>query len=411
MQRHRFWTAVGLLILALAIRGAVLLLERDRLTADPDGYRLLAQNLTEHGTFGRDGQPTAYRPPLYPLLLAVCEAGPWNALTAIAVLHLALGVATAALTLEIARRWPLGDYSFLAAGLVACDPILLHQSSLVMTETLAAFLSIVSFAAVSAASGANGCRRVVLSALAGASFGLAALCRPTFLAALVFTTLALVWRTREPRMRVACGIAMLAAGAAVVSPWAVRNAMQFRQPIVTTTHGGYTLLLGNNADYYEFLRTQPWRAVWRADRLDAGLLASRAGDEISEDRREYALAWQAIHKQPGMFAYAALRRVGALWGALPHARSEPESTAMRTLRYATAAWYSIVLLLALMAALCRQVRAEAPAWLFAAAMAGSFTAVHFFYWTDLRMRAPLMPVVCLLAAAGARRLRIPRTKN
>jgi hypothetical protein len=30
----------------------------------------------------------------------------------------------------------------------------------------------------------------------------------------------------------------------------------------------------------------------------------------------------------------------------------------------------------------------------------SFTAVHTFYWTDLRMRAPLMPFVALVAAAG-----------
>ena len=411
MQRHRFGTAVGLLLLALAVRGGAIVVDYDRLANDPDGYRLLAQNLTEHGTFGRNRQPTAYRPPLYPLLLALCEAGPWKPLTAIAVLHLALGVATVALTFEIARRWRLAGFSYLAAGLVVCDPILLHQSSLIMTETLAAFLSIASFAAVSAAVAANGRRLVVLSAVAGATFGLATLCRPTFLAALVFTALAFVWRTREPRMRVVCGAAMLTAAAAVVSPWVARNLVQFHQPIVTTTHGGYTLLLGNNPDYYKFLRTQPWRAVWRADRLDATLLDSHAGDEVSEDRREYALAWQTIRDQPGTFAYAALRRVGALWGILPHARGESESTTTRALRYATAAWYLSVLLLALAAVLSRAVRAEIPWWLFAAAMAGSFTAVHFFYWTDLRMRAPLMPVICLLAAAGARRLGLPRRKS
>jgi hypothetical protein len=34
----------------------------------------------------------------------------------------------------------------------------------------------------------------------------------------------------------------------------------------------------------------------------------------------------------------------------------------------------------------------------------SFTAVHTFYWTDMRMRAPLVGVVCLLAAAGGAQL-------
>jgi hypothetical protein len=31
----------------------------------------------------------------------------------------------------------------------------------------------------------------------------------------------------------------------------------------------------------------------------------------------------------------------------------------------------------------------------------AFMGVHTFYWTNLRMRAPLIPVLSLLAAAGA----------
>jgi hypothetical protein len=31
----------------------------------------------------------------------------------------------------------------------------------------------------------------------------------------------------------------------------------------------------------------------------------------------------------------------------------------------------------------------------------TFTAVHAVYWSDMRMRAPLMPFVALLAARGA----------
>jgi hypothetical protein len=33
-----------------------------------------------------------------------------------------------------------------------------------------------------------------------------------------------------------------------------------------------------------------------------------------------------------------------------------------------------------------------------------FTAVHTFYWTNIRMRAPLMPAVAIAAAAGAARI-------
>jgi len=30
----------------------------------------------------------------------------------------------------------------------------------------------------------------------------------------------------------------------------------------------------------------------------------------------------------------------------------------------------------------------------------SLTAVHAFYWSDMRMRAPLVPAIALLAASG-----------
>jgi hypothetical protein len=40
-------------------------------------------------------------------------------------------------------------------------------------------------------------------------------------------------------------------------------------------------------------------------------------------------------------------------------------------------------------------------WLWGILLAGCFTAVHAVYWSNLRMRAPLMPAVALAAAAGA----------
>ncbi|OYV93205.1 MAG: hypothetical protein B7Z73_03760 [Planctomycetia bacterium 21-64-5] len=403
LRRHFPADLCWFLTLVVIVRGGVLVARCSQLSADPDGYRVLARNVVEHGTLGRERQPTAYRPPLYPLLLTICEAGPWNSQAAIAALHFVLGLATVCLTVHPARRWQLAEFSYLAGGLVACDPVLLNQSTFVMTETLAAFLATLSLAAVSAAAQATGRRRVVLTALAGASFGLAALCRPTFVASLAFVAVALAWTLRGVRERLTCLATMLLAAALVVAPWAVRNDLRFNKPIVTTTHGGYTLLLGNNADYYDFLRTAPWRAVWHADRLNERLHESRLGDEVAEDRREYELAWQTIREQPAMFVYASLLRLGALWGVLPHATSDAETAIARMTRYATAVWYLAVFFLAVVATASGTARMTASPWLFAAALAASFTLVHLAYWTDLRMRAPLMPAIALLAAAGAKR--------
>ena len=39
-------------------------------------------------------------------------------------------------------------------------------------------------------------------------------------------------------------------------------------------------------------------------------------------------------------------------------------------------------------------------WVFAMLLALSFTLVHTLYWTDMRMRAPLVVVIVLAAAQG-----------
>jgi 4-amino-4-deoxy-L-arabinose transferase-like glycosyltransferase len=333
-------------------------------------------------------------------VLAACSAGPWHAETTIAIAHCLLGLATVWLTLLLGRRWNLGSFAYFAAALVACDPILLNQSTLVMTETLAALLAVASLAFISMAVESKGHRHVAFAALAGASFGLAALCRPTFLLTLAFGIVAMAWVLSDWRQILKSIIAMCVAATCVLAPWGIRNSVQLGSPIITTTHGGYTVLLGNNPDYYGFLKTAPWRSVWHADYLDASLSKSRSADEVANDRHEYALAWQTIRDQPGMFLYASLLRVGALWSVLPHQISDNESSTARLVRYAIATWYVVVFSLALVGIFSDATHLTRSLWLFALALVASFTAAHFVYWTDMRMRAPLVPAISLFAAEG-----------
>lgn len=396
-DRRLLWLAIA----TLAIRGGFLAARYDQLAADPDGYRALADNLVAHGVFGHRDVPTAYRPPLYPLLVAGCLAASADARWTIAACHLALGIFTVLLTAWLGRNWGLGRFAWLAALLVACDPILLHQSALVMTETLATCLATVALAIMTL--GASSGRGRTWAA-AGGCLGAAALCRPTFLAwaALVIVALACKRQTWTARPRAITPF--IAALLAALVPWAARNQLALGRPTVTTTHGGYTLLLGNNEGYYDHLRRAPWRAVWRADELDRSLSASRVGDEFASDRREYELAWQTIRRQPGMFAYACLLRVVSFWNVLPHRTVEPEPAVVRWLRYATAVWYTLVFGLAAVAIGSLAVRPPAAAWLWGTCLIASFTAMHVVYWSDMRMRAPLMPVVCLAAAAGLQKI-------
>jgi len=438
---------IALVALTLVVRGGVLVLSPRALVDDPDGYQAVAGNLLRHGTFGQGDVPTAYRAPLYPLMLAPCLAmGPWSRV-AIGVLHVGLGVATVLLTLRVAQRWGLGRWALLAAALVAVDPILLRQSAFIMTETAATFLAVAALALLTAV-GRRPCTLLALAA--GAGIALAALCRPAFLPWIGLAAGVLPWSARKAHGLQPVGVdkckivdlrffhvlmAFIIGAALVLSPWAIRNQLQFGRPIVTTTHGGYTLWLANNAELYDHLRTAPWGSLWNADEFNRAWYAERPStgpaDELAADRLAYRRAWEAIRAQPGMFVYSCLVRVGRLGTPLPHQLSPDEAPTTRTARYAVAAWYAVELLLAaagvvvlirvsskrgrtdlesvglgrtdlesVLGCTTSKVSATGPGWVWGVLLVVCIMGVHALYWTDMRMRAPLVPVVAMAAAAG-----------
>jgi hypothetical protein len=454
----------GFLLLCCLLRGGVLLLLSDGLQKDADGYWRLAENLVRHGTLGQGDVPTAYRPPLYPLLLTPCTLLGSYGRTAVGVLHVVLGVATVGMVLALARRWGLGRRgAALAALLVACDPILLAGSAQVMTETLATFLTTAGLLVLAIAGsqrlpeesrklahipGAVGSRLWLPQMAAGIVLALAALCRPAFLLWTLAAGAILWWQKRQQKTFVhvlSFPWAFCLGALLVLSPWAIRNQVQFGRPIVTTTHGGYTLLLANNPAFYDWLRTGAWGTLWQADQFNADWNARRPADELQADRQAYTEALQTIRRQPATFLHACLVRVGRFWSPLPHQLTLDETPARRLSRYAVAIWYIAEYALVLLGIWRlgwrrgewrvesgeERIQAESgkaeggkgsrittemntssfllspsplrlpsSTWFWGLVLILILLAGHLVYWTDMRMRAPIMPVVALIAAGG-----------
>ena len=420
--RGAVFAALAVLVFALLVRGGFLLATLGALTTDPDGYRQLAENIVEHGTFGVDRTPTAYRPPLYPLLLAGCAAMGDNGRVAIGLLHVLLGVGTVVLVWRLGASAGLSSSAVLAAVLIALDPILLTQSALVMTETLAAFLTTAGLAALAWTTRRPTALRAML---AGVTLALGVLCRPTLLLWTIAAGVVL-WhprglgacgtaalgcanRSTQPRAAVPhlAPIAFLLGVLLVLSPWAIRNQLQFGRPIVTTTHGGYTMLLANNPEFYAWLGSGPWGSVWRADRFNAAWNRRKPPGELEADRLAYQKAWQAIRQAPGTFCYACLVRLGRFCSPLPHQVVADETPPGRLSRYMVALWYVIEFSLAAIGVCGHRGEgtAKSPSsFRFALLLLVSLLAAHAVYWTDMRMRGPAMPVVALAAAMGANAL-------
>ncbi len=418
-SQKRFLLVLG--ILTLLIRGGVLIALNDRLNDDIDAYLAIAEEIAAGNGFSGPGgsAPTAYRPPLYPFLLAVALWGPgtWG----IAVLHLVLGLGTVLLTWRLGSRLGFETAGRWAAVLIAFDPLLVQYSAQPMTETLCAFLAVLALFLMvpMPASFRQGI-------LLGVVLGLCILSRPTFLA---FAGLAfVVWVFRFRRVVEVMGFALLGM-LLTVSPWMIRNAIVFGEPRIATTHGGYTLLLGNNSVFYREVVEAPLGTTWDGESLgrwqaslEQEMKALGLETEPERDRYLARKARRHIAENPGLFLRAcglrflrfwnvfppetALGAVKTLWNNTCRTLGLPWESAANAISQAVR--WSVVLFYALvlgsfMMGLARLEREEWSRWWPLVLLIFCFCAVHLVYWSNTRMRAPVMPaVVCLAVRAWIR---------
>jgi hypothetical protein len=433
--------------IALAIRLAALGIWMEDLDRDPDAYRALAQGWAQSGTFGLIDQngvtrPTAYRPPMYPWVLSWLVSHGALSPTVVGLLHVVLGMVTAVLVFDIATRLapknvksgtcsdsrspsnPNGQSwgPLLAVVLFAVDPILVRQSTLVMTETLATLMAVGVWWLWMRTQDSQRLEdkqhrdwRHLSGALAlGVCLGLNALCRPTGIVWGCLMALHGPWGLgyRRWQRHAAWSSALLLGMLLVVSPWAIRNRVQMGKPIWMTTHGGYTLLLANNPWFYEHLRRHGGSRTWDAgefhrrwqERYTRGLdpavvrdaLAPEwpgfpppAATELTDDAFANRMAWATIAEQPGIFLASGLVRVAWLWAWWPG----PDGGGA-AIRMVTAFWYGAIFMGVGWGCMkgCRG-NVEARAWSPMLLLALSLTMVHALYWSNMRMRAPLMPAM------------------
>ncbi|MFG0333846.1 MAG: hypothetical protein ACF8TS_10830 [Maioricimonas sp. JB049] len=406
---------VLVVLIGVLLRAGIMLTAPERLLDDRDTYVGLATGIAEGRGFSIPGttQPTAYRPVLYPLLLSIGIR--WAPSVWIAAVNLLAAAATIVLTWLLARRLSLdGRGPLIAATLIAVDPLLALYTAYPMTEMF--FTALVAALLVCAfPPGQRGrpysWRRAVA---VGGLFGLAALSRPSVWAFgglwAAMSLLHAVWRRfchtgEQPALRVTNWVIVAGTALLVVAPWGIRNWMLFERPILMTTHGGYTILLGNNAAFYEEVVAQPLGTVWDGSqgpgqgawvsRLHAEMDAAGLETDLERDRFMSRRAWETIREHPLLFVRASLLRLLRFWNIVP---SGPSAEAVPpALRWSVGFCYAVYWLLALGGA-WHALRSRDVRWWTLVLLAVSFSLVHTLYWSNARMRAPVMPAVAVLAA-------------
>ena len=414
-ESHKHWPLFLLLLVGFCLRAGLVYMERDSLLLDRDLYIGIARQLIETGEYAHPdtGKLTAYRPPLYPCFLAIgfqVMDPAWF----VALSNLVFAVATIwlahRLCLEL-KFTPLAHWGIVTV--ITLDPILIRYTPQAMTETLFTFLVL---ALVVLMIRWHESMQWKQQAAIGVLLGLCGLCRPTIWAFAglwgMFELYSKFLKRRlfplpfeeslQQRLKALPWIAWTVA-LAMAAPWVVRNYQSLGRPILTTTHGGYTLLLGNNPVFYAEVVNDDSRDVWDGQSLrkwqnELELDLASAHDELSETERDYGLYHRAranIRKDQRSFIKACWLRITRLWSPTPTVSGGLPSIVV----YGVGVFYTLLLigLLPGMFHLKRNPPEKlVPMWLLLLA----FTIVHCFYWSNARMRAPLIPFVAVFGVTG-----------
>jgi len=204
-------------------------------------YDAIARNVIAGRGFTIDDvHPTAYRAPVYPLLLSLFYAVSDHSLLFVRLIQAGLGVGVVYLTWLLGRDLFTQAVGALAALIVAIHPLLIYFGVYLWTETL--YTILITAVAYGLLRGLQA-GRLRWIALAGMLFGLAALTRPQALvqAPLMLLVVLIYFRQRGPARRLLAALILALTTLAPIAPWTVRNLAAFHELILIDTHGGYTL--------------------------------------------------------------------------------------------------------------------------------------------------------------------------
>jgi 4-amino-4-deoxy-L-arabinose transferase-like glycosyltransferase len=265
-MKKEIWLVVGIALLTRLVFGVIIFLTGFQVrgdeifqTSESGTYTYVAHNLVrfhEFTTIG-PGHPSAFRTPVYPILLAVNYLFFGDNHIAIIVLQIVFSVLTA-LAVYLAARELVSDRAALFAGLgyaFLVSP--LTYTFLVGTETLFSFLLMYFF--LYCLKMIREPQRMRWTVLAGVTLGLAVLTRPIAVYLIAMPVGILIWRgwpiSRRTMVRsvIVVGIFMF-----VMSPWLARNQMVFGYP-------GLSTITGTNLWFYYYGSLKAYRSGLERD--------------------------------------------------------------------------------------------------------------------------------------------------
>jgi 4-amino-4-deoxy-L-arabinose transferase-like glycosyltransferase len=359
--------------------------------SDAAWYLEAAASLARGEGFAVAGQPTAYRMPGYPALLALSSHLPGASGTLPWAVGLMATLVMLAALHRLGRRLHGEGVARLAVLGAALYPALVVQTGLALSE-LAFLAGAVLLACLLVEGRAHAPGRVVA---AGALAGLLILLRGAGVAWLPLVPLSQALRDRRPRRVLASALLAGLAAAAVLAPWLVRNRARFGRPLLTTSLG-LNLAIGNHPGASGGYGPPPPLAA----PAPAPVPASGEAD-LDARHRDQALAFladsplQAAALLPRKLVHLFLLETSAVT-ALTQGGSVLKAP---LLVLCQAAWMALAgLLLLRLAGLGRTGEGPLGIRLLPPLVAGAFSALSLVFFGDDRFRMAFLPFLLLEGA-------------
>lgn len=230
------------LILFTLVAGLIYSLYLGESLRYPDEYDYIkiAHNIIDNRGFSLDGnRPTAYRPPVYPGILAITVFAGGNIFLCRLLNYLALSASLFLVYLLVRKQ--AGYYAgVVAIVLTLYYPIVFYTAGTLYPQTIATLLLL----AIVYLYFGYGVKNGKLIILIGILFGLLILTVPTFIFAFFFFCFWILYEHRKQRIKHVC--ALIVSCCLVVCPWTARNYAAFDSFVLVSSNAGLNLLLGNS---------------------------------------------------------------------------------------------------------------------------------------------------------------------
>jgi len=310
----RHYELVGVLALATVLRLLLLVFWTPELSGDALDYDRLARSLVDgRGYTNSRGEPTSWRPPLYPAFVAAGYILSGGSVRGVRLFQALLDVGTVALTYQLGRRLFGPSVGRIAGLLVAVNVGTIAATSRLLSESV---FTVLLMAAVVLSDGwqraINDNRKqaaIALGIVCGAVVGAASLCRGVLLLyPLCLVAMAAICvhigesasvRTRSVSERrqivLRSGVALLLGFALMLMPWTVRNYRVHGAFIPVSTQLGVALYSAYNPpDGWRFgldAQDENTAVAERLPEVEASAMLRRAAVEsiLSSPRRTLEL--------------------------------------------------------------------------------------------------------------------------